>query len=895
MLIDEGTYLEHYGILRRSGRYPWGSGNNVPERSKSFLDWVDTMQKKGLTLSQIGKGYNLSTTELRAIRTVARNQKRLDDIAMAQRLRDKGTSNVKIGERMGVPESTVRNLLAPGAKDKADVLTQTSNMLRDEVNNKKMVDIGSGVESQLGLSQEKLNVAAAMLKEEGYVVHPVDVPQASTGKMTRRKVLAVPGTTQRDVFMNRDKIQLVGTHTPDFGRTYTKIHAPLPIDPKRVAIRYKEDGGDKADGVIYFRPGVEDVSIGAGRYAQVRVQVGPDHFIKGMALAKSDLPPGVDILFNSPKSSTGNKFDAMKEISGDPDYPFESVVRQVLADEGTPNERVVSVMNKVGTKEGTYEEGGWKDWSKTLSSQFLSKQSPSLAKTQLNMTYEHRQKELDEIKALTNPVIKKKLLGEFADATDAATVHLEAAKLSARQGWHVILPVESMSPNEIHAPNFREGEKVVLIRYPHAGTFEIPELTVNNRHPEAMMSIGDARDAVGIHPDVAQRLSGADFDGDTVMVIPNNARRIRHTKALEGLKNFDPIAEYKLPDDSPIPKMTTGGKAREMGDVSNLITDMTIHAAPHEDIVRAVRHSMVVIDAEKHGLDYRRSARQNGIPQLKAEYQGKSTGGASTLISRSNSRAYVPARKERPAKEGGPIDKTTGALAWVPTGKMKTNPKTGKQEPVMTRSTKMAETTNAFTLSSGTPMETIYAEHANKLKSMANDARKTMVNTPPLKYSPSAKKIYAKEVASLASKLTIAKTNRPFERQANAIADAQTKAIKNSNPNISKDQLKKIKSQQLEIARSRMGANKKDRQVNITPKEWEAIQAGAISNNRLEEILTNTDVDAIRTYATPRRVVSMTNAKTQRAQDMLASGYTMAQVADQLGVSISTLDRAIHA
>ena len=38
--------------------------------------------------------------------------------------------------------------------------------------------------------------------------------------------------------------------------------------------------------------------------------------------------------------------------------------------------------------------------------------------------------------------------------------------------------IPSMKENEVYAPNYKNGEQVALIRYPHAGTFEIPILTV---------------------------------------------------------------------------------------------------------------------------------------------------------------------------------------------------------------------------------------------------------------------------------------------------------------------------------------------------------------------------------------------------------------------------------
>lgn len=914
-MIVEEEELMHYGTPRHSGRYPWGSGGNEEEthRNMSLLDTISYLKGHGLSDPQIAAGMGMTTTEFRAQRSLAKNREQMAQIGMAQRLSDKGNSNVAIAQRMGVSEGTVRNLLAPGAADRANLLTQTADMLQREADSKKYVDVGTSVESSIGsvgISKEKLNVALAMLKEKGYVVHTVPHPQLGTQHNTTMKVLTTPGTTQKDVFLNRDKIRQITEFTTDGGRTYGKIHDPIAINPNRVTVRYKEDGGDKADGVIYIRPNVKDVSIGNATYAQVRVQVGDGHFLKGMAVYKDDLPKGTDIVFNTNKSSTGNKFDAMKPISTDPDYPFESIVRQITADEGTPNERVTSAMNIVGGKPGSGEEGGWSTWKKALSSQFLSKQSPILAKNHLDMTYERRQQELNQINALTNPVVKKALLNAYAKSADAAAVQLNAASFP-RQGWHVILPVESLSESEIYAPNFRNGERVVLIRYPHGGTFEIPELKVNNRHPESVALLGGAKDAVGINYKVAQRLSGADFDGDTVMVIPNNSKKIKTSPALEGLKGFDTQSAYPPYDgmrtidggtwNAKTKKVDYGGKLpsgarkqQEMGNVSNLITDMTIRGAPHTDIVRAIRHSMVVIDSEKHSLNFKQSALDNNIKQLKQEYQGGGSRGASTLISRASAQTRVPEKRARYVKEGGPINPDTGSLEWVPTGKTRVNSRTGKTEPIMIKSTKMAETSDAFTLSSGLPMENIYAEHANKVKALANSARLSMIRTPNLKQSASAKKIYAKEVESLNSKLQISLANRPLERQAQVIGTANYNAIRAANPHLGKDSLKKLKYQQLEIARANVGANKKERQVVITSDEWDAIQAGAISNNMLEKILTNTDLEQIRTLATPRTKVLMTSSKTQRAQSMLESGaYTRSEIADALGVSLTTLNNAL--
>lgn len=876
--VPEEDYLAHYGILRKSGRYPWGSGGPEVASNKSFLDYVSQLQKEGLTEAEIAAGLGVNTTQLRAAKSIARNEERQDKINMAQRLKDKGMSNVAIAERMGLPESSVRSLLEPGIKDKADILTSTSNMLKEQVAEKKYIDIGAGVENQLGISQTKLSTAVAMLREEGYTLHYLKVKQLGTGKETTIKVLAAPGVSYSEVARNRAEIKQIQAFSDDGGRSYLGVQTPLSVNSKRVAVRYAEDGGADADGVIYVRPGVDDVSLGGARYAQVRIAVDGTHYLKGMAMYKDDLPDGVDLVFNTNKSSTANKKDAMKAMKDDPDNPFGAVVRQRI-DPRTG--KVTSAMNIVN------EEGDWDRWSKSLSSQMLSKQSPKLAQQQLDMTYERKQREFDEIMNLTNPAVRRKLLESFSDDADSAAVHLKAAALP-RQRSNVILPINSMSEKEIYAPNFRDGEKVVLIRYPHGGIFEIPELTVNNRHPQAKRALGQARDAVGINSKVAERLSGADFDGDTVLVIPNNKRAIKTAPALDGLKGFDPQRAYPAYEGMKV--MSARTKAIEMGKVSNLITDMTIRGATAQELARAVRHSMVVIDAEKHKLNWKQSEKDNGIGQLKQKYQGSTRAGASTLISRAGSTVRVPERKPRPAAEGGPIDKTTGKRVYVPTGATYVDPK-GRTKPRTIEVRRLAETDDAHTLSSGTPIEKVYADHSNRLKNLANQARIEAVKTKATPYSPSAKKAYAKEVETLQAKLNVAERNRPLERQAQLLANAIVQAKRDANPDMEKADLKKIQGQALAEARARTGAGKQ--RIEITPQEWAAIQAGAISNNTLNRILSNADLDKVKELATPRNREVMTSVKKARAQSMLAAGYTQAEIADALGVSLTTLKTTI--
>lgn len=882
MIIDVDEYLAHYGTPRHSGRYPWGSGgDDEGQRNRNFLNYVAGLRRQGMSEADVARGLGISTTQLRAAKSIAKNAQKQADIAMAQRLKNKGMSNVAIGERMGINESSVRALLAPGEKDKADVLESTSEMLKRQVAEKGYIDVGSGVElhAPLGISRTKFNTALAVLQEQGYTVHYVKVEQLGTGKQTTIKVLAKPDTPYSEVFKNRDDIKQITEFSEDGGRSYLGLKTPLSIDSKRVAVRYAEEGGKDADGVIYVRPGVDDVSLGQARYAQVRISVDGTHYLKGMAMYKDDLPDGVDLMFNTNKSNTGHKLDALKKQKDDPDNPFGAVVRQQFDEHG----HVKSAMNIVN------EEGDWEGWSRSLSSQMLSKQSPNLARTQLDMTYQKSRDELNEIQALTNPAVKKKLLESYADSVDSSAVHLKAAAFR-NQGSHVILPIDpaKMKETEIYAPNYENGSRVVLVRYPHGGVFEIPELIVNNRHPEAKKLLGDAKDAVGISSKVAERLSGADFDGDTVLVIPNNSGKIKTASPLAGLKDFDPQRDY--PAYEGMPRMSPRTKQVEMGVVSNLITDMTIRGANPTELARAVRHSMVVIDAEKHNLNYKQSAIDNNIAQLKAKYQGSAKGGASTLISRATSEVRVADRKARSAKEGGPVDVKTGKKVFTPTGETFVD-KHGKTVVKTITSQKLAETDDAHTLSSGTPIEEIYANHSNKLKALANEARKTSVHVKNTPYSPSAKTAYSNEVTTLNAKLNLALRNAPLERQAQVLANSVVAAKRRANPDMEPTEVKKLKAQALAESRNRTGAKK--HQIQITQDEWNAIQAGAISTNKLTQILNNADLDVVKQLATPKVSVAMTSVKKNRATAMLASGYTQAEVAQALGVSVSTLKRGL--
>lgn len=884
--LDE---LMHYGVKRRSGRYPYGSGKDPYQHSGDFLARVDELKKEGLSETEIAKAMGMTTTQYRAQKALAKDERRAIEVATAKDLRSKGYSLNEIAEKMGYAnDSSIRSLLNENSEARMNQAKVTADYLKKVVDEKGMIDIGTGVERELGISKEKLNQALDILAEEGYPVYKGGVPQVTNpGKQTNLKVLCPPGTEHKEIY-NYENIHSVKDYEMILTEDGTKVRPafvyPASMDSKRLQICYAEDGGIQKDGVMEIRRGVEDLSLGNANYAQVRILVDGDRYLKGMAVYADDLPDGIDIRFNTNKTSDVPMRDVLKKVKDDPDNPFGSLIKehggQSYYIDKDGNEKL-SLINKRA------EEGDWGEWADKLPSQFLAKQSKSLIDKQLGLAIADKQAEFDEICSLTNPTVKKALLESFADDCDSAAVHLQAAALP-RQKYQVILPVNTLRDNEIYAPNYKDGEQVALVRYPHGGTFEIPILTVNNKHRDAKNMLGNAEDAVGINSKVAERLSGADFDGDTVMVIPTGGKiKITSTPPLKGLENFDPKMQYPERPGMKYMKNTQ----TEMGKISNLITDMTLKGATQSELARAVRHSMVVIDAEKHKLDYKQSEIDNDILSLKQKYQahadGDGYGGASTLLSRAKSETSVAKRKGSPI-----IDPETGKQTWKTADDLTyIDKKTGKEKTRTQPSTKMAEVDDAYELVSDMSnlKEVAYANYANKMKSLANEARKTMVNTGKIAYSASAKETYQEEVKSLNAKLDVALMNAPRERLAQVMANSTVKAKKQDNPDMTKAEIKKEGQRALTAARKAVNAQRQT--IDITDREWEAIQAGAISENKLTQIINNTDIDVLRQRATPRTTTTLSPAKISKMEHMQNSGYSTSQIAEALGVSPSTVSK----
>ena len=980
---DSSESLAHYGMPRRSGRYPYGSGEDPYQHSIDFLGRVEGMRKAGFTFTDengktwtgdtaIAKSMGLSSTQFRAEIGICNDTRRMYQVSQAKALKEKGLGNTAIGREMGVPESTVRSLLDPYAESRMKAAQNAANFIKKQIDEKGMIDVGVGVERELNISSEKLEQALYLLEREGYPTYSGRIAQVTNaGQMTTLKVACPPGTQHKEIYSPENIHSLKEYITRDGGDTFEKkFHYPASMDPKRLMVRYKEDGGIDMDGTIELRRGVKDLSLGESRYSQVRILVDDSHYLKGMAIYgdDKDFPPGVDVIFNTNKSkdtpALGPKDNTvLKPIKkDDPDNPFGSLIKdadkggQYWYDDGS-GERKLGLINKRS------DEGDWSDWKDAVPSQFLSKQPVAMAKKQLKLAQESKQAEFDEYCQLNNPTVKKYLLNKFADECDSAAVHLQAAALPG-QKYHVIIPNNTLKENEVYAPGYESGTKLALIRYPHGGTFEIPICTVNNKNAVGKKQIGtDPIDAICINAKVAERLSGADFDGDTVMCIPTHDRggkvKIASTPPLKGLEGFDPKTQYgpNTYEKGKITLMTKANTQKQMGVISNLITDMTLAGASEPELAAAVRHSMVVIDAEKHKLNYKQSEIDNNIAALHKKYQGSETGGASTIISKAKGQTSVEKRQGSPrvntkllsngkpnpdydpSKPEGSLvyktaddlyypsrsyDKATATMTIKTTtprqsvkynmnnaderdyyepvkrvddkGKVYYTNKDGsikyKTETRMQKSTKMAEADDAYELVSPNrwPMETVYADHANYMKNLARQARMEVNTTGKIAYSAQAKSVYAKEVEDLERKLDDALRNAPRERLAQIKANADIKAKTSANPNMEKKDIKKASQQALSKYRAEAGSvARAKRSIQITDREWSAIQAGAISENKLKQILANTDVDVLRQRATPRSYNTLNTAKVNRIKSLSASGKSLSEIAKAVGVSTSTV------
>lgn len=937
------SYILHYGTKRHSGRYPWGSGEHPYQDEEWFRNWNELRKTK--SEKEIGEEYGMSLKEARYRHSYGAAAEKAAKIAHAKELRDTRQMSVSaIAKKMGVSESTVNNWLKPGYEETNRGLEDLCDRLEKEIEKKKVIDIGKGCATALNVNQTQFETCIQVLKDRGYYNVQFPVKQfTKAGKPTQMTCLMKPKEEWENMTEKEIKSDAFKTVFNDIGlenvqlpyevkfnqddKTVLGTHPPVSIDSKRVLVLHAEDknpidgypGADR-DGLIQIRRGVKDLDLGGSLYAQVRIGVDGTHYLKGVAAYADNMPEGIDIIFNTSKSQ---KTPIMAD---DPD------AKQVLkpmkrSEDGTidiedPFGAQIIAGGQSGCINKVNEEGKWGDWTsaKTIASQVLSKQDPSLAKKQLDLAYTKSYKEYSEIMDISNPTVRQKMLNDFADECDKKCVHLKAAAFPG-QSVKVLLPLPSAKPNEVYCPQYENGTVLALIRYPHQNKGEIPFVTVNNNIKEGKNYItGAAKDAIGVHPEVAHRLSGADFDGDTVVVIPNNHGNIKNMPEIKSLRGFDPRASW--PAYEGMPRCTQEYGYKLMGIATNLLTDMTLQGASEDEIARATKYSQVVIDAHKHNLNHKGAFEEYRIEDLQRKYQKKDNkkgyGGAATLISKSSGEANVPDRKFIG------VDKETGEKKYYYTNRRKidyVDPKTGKKyykvlgpkqagytedgKLVTTKSTQMMEAFNSgkdatALISKGNyEIEKIYAEYANRTMALANKARKEAVAVEPTPFSKNAEKIYEKEVESLTQKLKDSEVSGSLERQALRIATVIVKQRVASYPDRydrntkdGRDHLRKMRNQVINQQRKILG---KAKPFDITDREWEAIQAGALHKTTVIDIIDKANQDRVKALALPKAdsLPLLNNAKIAHAKAMLNAGFTQADIAAELGVSVSTLNKSL--
>lgn len=891
----------HVGMESHSGRYKYGSGEDPYQRNIDFYTKVKLMKNSGLSDSKIAESLGISGSELKSRYSMGAQAEKQAKRNRAARLYAKGYTKVKIAEIMGTTESNVRGWLKEKEECKEDLSKNTMQTLLRAVKDKDFIDVGKGVDLEMGVTKSRFDVALQMLKDKGYVVETVNIKQVTgDDRYTIMKVLAKPGTSKSEIAKAAysGNIKTVDEYSPDDGDTFRATLPPVSINGKRVFIRYAEDGGVERDGTIELRPGVPDLTMGKSSYAQVRIAVDNKSYLKGMAHYSDTIPDGYDIVFNTNKHVGTPPEKVFKPLKLNEDFPFGAVIKAngqtpIMGEDG---KMTISAVNKIK------EEGDWNHYTKSLPSQFLSKQDKTLIKQQLQLAYNEKVDEFNDIMSIYNPRIRKKCLEDFANNCDKAAEELRGAAVPG-QSNKVILPVPSLKDNQIYAPTYPEGTEVCLVRYPHAGTFEIPRLTVTHHNKEGKRIVGtSAIDAVGINSNVAEQLSGADFDGDTVVVLPISKKvNIVSKPRLEQLKNFDPKADYPKVEGMKV--MTKRNEGTEMGSISNLITDMTLKGADENELARAVKHSMVVIDAKKHELNYVQSAKDNNIAELKKKYQGSARAGASTLISKSTSDERVPEYRKELVGKKQYINPETGEKIMPVTGRTYVERKKdkngnwvdGKIKEAQTITSKMQATNDARTLLSKDPniKELIYAQYANSLKALANETRKEYISVETNRVDPKAKATYSEEIASITAKVNNAIKNSPRERQAQIKATYDVQKAIEQDPTLRdkdrKEDLAKLKQQYLSKARVANNANKKSVRVDLTDKEWEAINADAVSGTLIDTLLDNADMDKLKSRAMPKQGNKLSSAKENRIKSMAESNFTISEIAETLGVSVSAV------
>ena len=1027
-----------WGSGERAHQHSWDVLSRIEKLEATGMTPKEIAKAMGWTMEQ----YNKETGKMELVGNTARfkaeKEIAVHDVAMDKTeavlwyrshndpKTGKPYTTSQIARELGFSnESSLRSFEKSSKFSQESPVYKAAETIKENIAKTGYLDVGKGSNLYLDITDDRMKTVLALLEKEGYaVVNDVNVKQLNdSGNYTTRKILISPemaGANQIENMkiaydaLKNNKVERFYDET-DIARESRKdetgqTYDPVRIDPSRIQVKYAEQGGTAKDGMIEIAATIDkngnvvprnpDLCIGyrpdgeLARYSQVRIAVdggkalaGKDNptggmYIKGMAVYNTDLPKGVDILVNSNKSETKGLAKALKPMEEAKENPFGAATIQQFYTDKNGNKKLSAIQIVGATTMDNHDahvEGRWAQWSKNLPAQFLSKQNLSLVKQQLKVDALKKQDEFETIMSIKQPVVKKQLLIDFADGCDKSAEELKGAPLPG-QKTHVLLASKSLKDNEAYCANYDTGTTVALIRFPHAGPFEIPVLKINNKNKEVKDMIGKSPlDAIVVNKKVADKLSGADFDGDNVIVIPMSKRNkdgsfdkrvsIKAQETLKDLQGFD-VEEYGVnnprfssmvgTDGKPTYKYpkTEKAKGTEMGKITNLITDM--YAAGCDDskeLARAVKYSMVVIDSKKHELNYKQAYKDLDIRELEKKYQTKENGrvgGANSIISKSTSTITVdkmewrygkidpntgekiftapqkttetkrkPVYAEAPSgysytDNAGKVHKSkyfvdengkkvvatyTGKVVQNKDGSYGYSPGTGKQvwvdDKVVPRQmevSRMSNAKDARELLSKNPskIELTYADYANHMKAMANEARKAAVavNTS-YKKDPVAEKEYAAEVKSLNDKLIKAEKNSVRERQAQTLATSRVNAEMDANPGLYDDANDRKKLRDRATKQARYDCNAQKDRVTFTDSEWEAIEKKAVSATTLSKLLRNADSIEYTQKALPKST-GISSAKRSRIKTLAAQGYSQEEIAKMVdGISTSSISNIL--
>ena len=104
--------LYHIGTPDQSGRYRRGSGKDPYQHgSEAFYKKCKDLKRGGMSDTEIARKFGMSTGQYRDEFSIAKDKYKTKQISLANRLHDQGLSNVAIGKKMGIPDTTVGNYL----------------------------------------------------------------------------------------------------------------------------------------------------------------------------------------------------------------------------------------------------------------------------------------------------------------------------------------------------------------------------------------------------------------------------------------------------------------------------------------------------------------------------------------------------------------------------------------------------------------------------------------------------------------------------------------------------------------------------------------------------------------------------------------------------------------